>query len=354
MSTIYSSFKILQFQEQIEALKKGSVLAPIHIRIKPINACNHHCWCCAYRADNLTLGASMRIADRIPENKMEEIVQDIIDMGVKAVTFSGGGEPLLYPTIADTMERLSQNKVQVGCLTNGALLTGKKADIVAEHCTWIRISMDGWDNQSYLKSRGASEHEFEKIISNIKEFNKKTPKCELGVSFIVTKENSPHIFELCSLLKSIGVKSIKISGCVVSDSGSENENYHVPIFNNVREQIKMAKSLNDKNFTIVDHYHIQMQSFDKPYQFCPSLTFLTVIAADCSVYTCQDKSYTENGRLGSIKDRGFRDFWFSDEANAARASINPQSDCRTHCVAHQKNLLLAECLDLDTKHLSFV
>ena len=34
--------------------------------------------------------------DQIPEDKMTEIVEDLVNMGVKVVTFSGGGEPFIY------------------------------------------------------------------------------------------------------------------------------------------------------------------------------------------------------------------------------------------------------------------
>jgi len=44
----------------------------------------------------MQLGEDMDQKDQIPEDKMMEIVEDLVNMGVKAVTFSGGGEPFLY------------------------------------------------------------------------------------------------------------------------------------------------------------------------------------------------------------------------------------------------------------------
>jgi wyosine [tRNA(Phe)-imidazoG37] synthetase (radical SAM superfamily) len=35
---------------------------------------------------------------------MLEIIDDCIDMGVKAITFSRGGEPLIYPYIVDVLK----------------------------------------------------------------------------------------------------------------------------------------------------------------------------------------------------------------------------------------------------------
>ena len=77
-------------------MKKKKIVSPVHVRIKPINKCNHDCWYCAYRVSNVQLGDQMQERDMIPYEKLNEIAEDIIDMEVKALTFSGGGEPVLY------------------------------------------------------------------------------------------------------------------------------------------------------------------------------------------------------------------------------------------------------------------
>ena len=84
----------------------GEVRAPVHIRIKPTNVCNHDCYFCAYRSQDMSLGEDMDKRDRIPREKMLEIADDLVAMGVEAVTFSGGGEPLIYPHLVETIERL--------------------------------------------------------------------------------------------------------------------------------------------------------------------------------------------------------------------------------------------------------
>ena len=43
----------------------------------------------------MQLGESRNEKDEITEPKMMEIIEDIIEMKVKVVTFSGGGEPFL-------------------------------------------------------------------------------------------------------------------------------------------------------------------------------------------------------------------------------------------------------------------
>ena len=148
MARVYSNLKFMRFTDRLEALAGGRTAAPVHVRIKPINRCNHSCWYCAYRSDALALGEDMDQGDRIPTAKLFEIVDDLIAMGVQAVTFSGGGEPLLYKALPEVIRRLAAGGIRVASLTNGANLRGAMADAFAEHGTWVRVSLDGWDDDT--------------------------------------------------------------------------------------------------------------------------------------------------------------------------------------------------------------
>lgn len=351
---IYSPLKPFAFPERLERIRNGMVPPPAHVRIKPTNVCNHSCYFCAYRSDNLTLGSDMVERDRIPREKMQEIVEDLIVMGVGAVTFSGGGEPLIYPHIAETIVRLAEAGIAIGMLSNGSRLLGKPADAMAAHGAWLRVSIDGWDGASYARYRSIGEEEFGKVIRNLEAFSARGSACLLGASVIVDHTNASHIADLCRTLKNAGVRHVKISPCIVKDSGEANNRYHEGFRQTVEEQIARAGALQDENFSVVNHYHALSECFDEGAHTCPMAYLLTIIGADCQVYTCQDKAYTPSGLLGSIKERRFRDFWFSAENAAALAAVNPSLHCRHHCVASHKNKLLNEFNRLDARHIAFV
>lgn len=353
MSVVYSPLKVFGFPHHI-ASTNGPLRAPIHVRIKPVNACNQRCWFCAYREDALALGSDMNARDRIPAEKMREITQDLIVMGVRAVTFSGGGEPLIYPFLPDAIRSFGQAGVQVATLTNGWRLRGEVADTLAEHATWVRVSIDAWDGVSYAKSRGVPVDAFDRVIANVERFTALSDRCSVGFSFIVTADNAAHIAEFCALAKAVGARHVKISACIVANEAVVNEAYHAPLAEKVKAQIVEAQRLEDEAFTIVDHYHSLAQTFQRPYRTCPMLEYVTVIGADCSVYACQDKAYTSSGFLGSIRDRRFRELWYSWELAAHVRSIDPRMSCTHHCTAHAKNTLIAEYRNLDPDHAAFV
>jgi len=302
----------------------------------------------------LQLGKDMNLKDLIPKEKMLEIIDDIKDMGVKSVTFSGGGEPFCYPYLLDALKKLSNTAVKFAALTHGALLQGELAEIFAYHGMWLRISIDGWDDESYAAYRGVRKGEFTKVMNNMEQFKNLGGKCYLGICLIVDRKNAAHIYKFIKRLKSTGVDSVKISPCIVSNDGKENNQYHKPIFLKVKEQIeKSVLNLADDNFELYDAYHELGQKFKKDYQWCPYLQILPVIGADLNIYACHDKAYNlDTGRLGSIKDCRFKSFWFSDKKKFFK--INPSLHCNHHCAVNTNNKLILEYLNADKEHLEFV
>lgn len=355
-ASLYSKMKAFHFKDKMDSLPKENdmILAPLHIRIKPTNICNHNCIYCAYRSDNLQLGKDMVKRDFIPKEKMMEIVDDLAEMGVKAVTFSGGGEPFCYPYLLETIKRLIKTNIKFASLTNGSLLFGELADIFARHATWLRISIDGWDDESYSSYRKVKKGEFSKVMGNIRAFKRIKGNCYLGISLIVDKINATFVYKIISILKDAGANSVKISPCIVSNSATKNNLYHQPLFNRVKTQINRAiKKYAGEGLEIFDAYHELDARFKKNYTWCPYLQILPVIGADLNIYSCQDKAYNlDEGLIGSIKDLRFKDFWYNNKIKFFK--IDPSKDCNHHCVANSKNKLVLDYLGVDPNHLGFV
>ena len=355
MSQVYGALKFLRFSDHLEAVRDRRLIAPVHVRIKPINRCNHDCWYCAYRVGNLDLGSDMNEDDSIPEDRMMGIADDLVAMGVKAVTFSGGGEPLLYKPLPRVIARLAAGGVKVASLTNGSNLKGAMADAFAAHGTWVRVSVDAWDDESYQKSRGVKGDAFTRLLDNMQGFAARGSACTLGVSFIVSEGNHQRVYEICRLFKDVGVHHVKVSGAVVANDLAANNRYHRAIMETVSEQIARAtRDLNDQAFSVVNHYHELEERFEKDYHICPFTQFLTVIGADQSVYSCQDKAYTDAGLLGSFKESTFKEFWFSERTRDAVWGLDPSRSCQHHCVAHAKNQAILDYLAIDPDHGMFV
>lgn len=353
-TTPYSNLKIFAHAEKLNLIQKGERIAPIYVRVKPTNYCNHHCYYCSYADSELGLRDIVNRQDQIPWEKMQEIIQDFADMEVKAVTFSGGGEPLVYPYIIETIESMKKAGIQVSIITNGSLLDGERAQALKD-AKWVRISCDSADAETYAKARDIPIDAFDKVCNNIKEFAKlKDKNCELGINFVINHENANQVYNMAVLSRELGVNHIKFSARITKDLFE----YHEPFKYNVIKQLHRAQAeLEDDTFKVVNKYEGDFESamvFERHYHKCYINNLVTTIGADCKVYFCHDKAYVSSGIVGDLKEKSFKELWFSDEVARRYQEFDAQKECRHHCVYDDRNELLNRFYSLDEQHINFI
>lgn len=352
-ATPYSNLKIFAHAAELNAIGENKRVAPIYVRIKPTNYCNHKCYYCSYADNALGLRDVVNYQDQIPKEKMQEIISDMAEMGVKAVTFSGGGEPLVYPYIAEAMDGILNAGIDLSIITNGHLLKGERAEILSK-AKWVRISFDAANAASYAKIRQLPTKAFEEVCENIRNFAKiKNPRCELGVNFVVNHENADQIYEMAELVKELGVNHIKYAARVTKDLFA----YHEPFKQSAINQIHKAKELVSDAFRVIDKYEGDFDSalvFDRSYENCYINRIFTVIAADSKVYFCHDKAYVSEGVVGDLKEMSFKELWFSDETVKRYQEFNAKKECQHHCVYDDRNELLNTFYSLDRNHINFI
>ncbi len=342
MENKYSQYKIVWFGEKLKSFSSGEVKAPIYVRIKPTNRCVHNCYFCVYRFEFCRMHALCNRTDELSKEKLIEIVNDLGQIGTKAVTFSGGGEPLYHSGILEILSEINRLGLDNSIITNGQLLSGDRA-MALRSAKWVRVSMDYYDAASFGRSRRVPEKLVFEIYKNIQNFAKiKNKNCDLAVNFIVHKDNYTHLFEAVKNLKELGVENVRFSPVWVLNF----KDYHEPLKEEVLSQIRKAReALSDENFTVYDSYDIETQAQKRNYNKCYMMQITPVIAADANVYTCHNKAYDRTGLIGSIKNRKFSEMWFSKETKSVFDNFNPVECCSSHqCAGDKKNALINELL----------
>ncbi len=350
----YSYLKIFRHAEKLEAIRNNMVTPPVYMRIKPINACNHHCSYCSYHDQDLKLRTRFNYQDKLPYEIMMALVEDILQMGVKAITFSGGGEPLLYPRINEAMAMLLDGGVDLSVITNGQLLKDQSACVLAQ-AKWVRISMDSCEASLYAKIRGIPASCFHEICDNIRNFSRiKNPKCELGVNFVVTPVNAGQVTAMARLVKDLGANHIKVTAMVADNLDTVHEPFKAQV---IRDIQRAQDELEDGSFKVINKYEhdFEMNTLcRRGYSRCPIQQIVTVVAADANVYLCHDKAYTPGGELGDLNTQRFKEIWFSEAARKRFQTFDAASECRHHCVFDQRNKLINDYLDLNDDHVNFI
>lgn len=337
---IYGTSKIFSHPEKIVSFLHDKIVPPIYVRFKPTNRCNHHCYYCAYDSNSpVKIDRTLEL----PREKVMETIDNFKGMGVKAVTFSGGGEPLIYPHIVEAMKKILDYGIDLSIITNGQNLEGERAGLLA-HAKWIRISTDSCDAETFSASRGVPEKWFDKLVENIQNFVKiKSPECELGINFVVQEKNYNKIYNAIKFFRELGVNNIKLTPRHVEDY----EKYHSKFQEIAREQIKRARQ-DFPDFKIYDTYDVDFSAVGVPERkYCRCYTMQTVVAISAAglVYPCHDKAWIGIDPIGSIKNQSFKELWFSEETAKKFREFNPVEMCKHHCTNDLKNLEINQYLD---------
>ena len=343
VNNVYSDLKIAWFPDKLNSFKNNIVTAPIYVRIKPINKCCHNCGFCVYNSSYSNMHNTMNKVDTISKEKLFEILNDFKDMGVKAVTYSGGGEPLLHPNITEVMRKTINNNIDLSIITNGELLSEDNAKVLA-NAKWIRISMDYCNAAMFKQSRGGSETRFIKIIDNIRNFsNIKSNECTLSINYIITKENYTMLYDAAKLLKELKVDNVRMFPVLTTDENFIN--YHKPLEKVVLDQLKHIRNeLSSDNYKTYDSYNITKYEIDRKYTTCYIMQTVPAIGADCNVYNCHNKSYTTESIIGSIKNQSFKEMWFSEKTKKHFKLYNPKNYCKCQCANDGKNIFINELM----------
>lgn len=356
----YSDEKILAHPEKIAAFRAGRITAPLYVRIKPTNRCNHACRFCTYSdgtkrsrddaAQHLQTGmhTAMVERDQMPLPKALELLEDLAAMGTKALTFSGGGEPLYHPEIEAIIARAKTLDFDYSIITNGQLLTGRRAHLLM-FAKWVRVSIDYTSAEQMAASRHVAPRLFDEVMINLCEFAAKKPAtCDLGVNFIVTRYNCENLVPFAAELKARGVQNVRFSPVYVENFAE----YHAPIAASVRAQLAAAQALCTGGFSINTTYDLTSpgKSPVRPFTRCLYAQTVPVVGADLGVYACHNTAYSAHGRIGSIAAQSFRELWFSEATAAWFRQFNPSCVCKHECANHNKVALFNQLAETATDH----
>ena len=110
------------------------------------------------------------------------------ELGCKSVTITGGGEPTLYPKFEEMTENLHEMGIDVGLVTNGALLQ-RISDEVLSKMTWIRVSASDVLPYQLEKHVGLTIDEWLSLLSAKVRRN----KVDWAFSYVVTEKSRPEL-----------------------------------------------------------------------------------------------------------------------------------------------------------------
>lgn len=167
----------------IYSLSKSPVVLPTHVQISLTNECDQQCpWCsCNDRDKNLVM----------PLEYVNKVSRILLTLGTRAITLSGGGEPMMHPLFWLCVKVLKDAGFKLGLTTNGNHF---KHEHDFSCFDWVRVS---------LSSYRPLDKELRAIILD-------HPQTDWSFSFIASKDNTGldealDFAESCDLISHVRV-----------------------------------------------------------------------------------------------------------------------------------------------------
>ena len=122
--------KVYLQPEHVVKLKNKGRPFPMTIEVDLTNHCNHRCTFCCWGED-IAVDKSTLKTDVI-----KKCIKDMKELGAKAITFTGGGEPMIHKDFYEVLAHANNNNFDCGLITNGSAITKENVHKLFENLQW--------------------------------------------------------------------------------------------------------------------------------------------------------------------------------------------------------------------------
>ncbi|HTY24911.1 MAG TPA: radical SAM protein, partial [Desulfomonilaceae bacterium] len=135
---------------------------------------------------------------------------------IQSVDFTGGGEPLLQPLLAEWVQDAKSAGCETGVLTNGLLLRKETAKrLIDAGLDWICVSIDAADKAEYesIRSRASLDIVCENLANLIRMRTNDVPM--VMINFVMMSDNIHQFEAIVNLAAQLGVDQVNFKHCDV-------------------------------------------------------------------------------------------------------------------------------------------
>ncbi len=279
----FNSYKLLAQVYRWRLIKRGNPIPqPALVTVDPSNICNHRCiWCNA----KVAMEKSKNILDKDTLLEIADFLKEWQgapqwEKGVEAVCIAGGGEPLTNKYVGEFIDKLVENGIEVGVVTNGYFID--KFIEPLSKCTWVGVSVDAGSKEVFNKLKGMPEDSdnFQKIIENINKLYKYSKKNKtklslsrlgygIGYKYLLHPENIKDVYKAAKIAKEIGCKNFHIRpvGNSWDDLNNTSFKFTDDDIINFEQEVKKARTLENENFNVFAVVHKFGNQFEKANDF---------------------------------------------------------------------------------------
>ncbi|MEM0465574.1 MAG: radical SAM protein [Candidatus Pacearchaeota archaeon] len=231
-----------QFQKKIDNIIRNDPY-PDTVEFHLTDKCNSKCIYCFNKSNKYNKFKQKNKNKILKTSEIFELLKEFKKLNIKKISFSGGGEPLLYKDISKILDFSIKLNFKTRLITNGYYINNLNKNILF-NLKEIRISIDSFKVENYTKIRGVNKKFLERVINNLKKLTKlRTGKNKItGISLMLINECSKDLEYTIKRAKNLGINLIEIKNDIIKKKKKSKK----------LERIlrNLVEKYNDKNFYI--------------------------------------------------------------------------------------------------------
>lgn len=193
--------------------RQGKQQPPTTIEINPTNQCNLKCKSCWQREFEVS-------EDRLSSEKIYQIVQQAIELGVEEFRFPGAGEPLLKPNLLQAFELVKREGKEGQLITNGTLITEDKAERFIElgwDCLTISLDSPQPKVNDYLRGKKGTFEKTQDALMFLRKYKRQynSEKPLLRLNMVLSNRNYDQLSAMIRLAAKYGVDNLQVQPMTV-------------------------------------------------------------------------------------------------------------------------------------------
>jgi hypothetical protein len=274
------------------------------------------------------------------------------DFGVRAVVWTGGGEPTLHPAWLELLAHAHGCGLQQGMYTHGGHLDAASAEALAETAQWVVVSLDADTPGVYAAEKGVPESRFEAACEGIRHLAHHHAK--VGVSFLLHATNWTRVHEMRALALSLGADYVTFRPTVTTNPDAPA----IPVGYRgwVDGALPLLRGLTHDPLVEVDPLRFEQWRdwlpggpLSRSYDVCHGIKLNATVTPDLRVWVCPNRREFDDGScLGDLSIESWPEVW----ARHPHVWTN-FSTCRALCRLHPVNETLGEVFKL-RDHEAFI
>ncbi len=351
-----SPSKALAHVDRLVDWRRGHTPAPVTVEWDLSNRCTLGCefchfahthsrgpWATGKRILPMAFDGTGDLADPV---LVKRVLREMHAAGVKAIVWSGGGEPTTHPKWLEIVRYAAGLGLEQGMYTLGGLLTEKDAAELRELATWVVVSLDCPDASSYSLEKHVPPERFTHACNGLRWLY--GGKAAIGASFLLHALNWRRASEMADLARSLGATYTTFRPTIETSPADPSEVTGTRAWiTAARLQLGILATQSDIELD-VDRFLQYRDWHGREYATCKAIQLHTTVTPDGRVWVCPQRRGVAGSCVGDLRTQSFAELWATHPGQWTAFD-----DCRVMCRLHLSNEAIA-ALEQPRAHEAFV